>query len=90
MLTYGIPHYRLPKTIVDSYVQALEKMGRSLCFEHDGWTGYRAGRNSSSRNDAVYMGYRRMAQPVLGLEGENLTEFGLNFLTEVNTYLKRR
>ena len=26
---------------------------------------------------------------MLGLEGENLTEFGLNFLTEVNTYLKK-
>ena len=30
VLTYGIPHYRLPKTIVDSYVQALEKMGVNI------------------------------------------------------------
>lgn len=88
VLTYGIPHYRLPKTIVDSYVQALEKMGVRFVLNTT------VGRDIAleeihEQNDAVYMGTGAWAQPVLGLEGENLTEFGLNFLTEVNTYLKK-
>ena len=37
----------------------------------------------------MYVGTGAWKQPVLGLEGENLTQFGLNFLVEVNTYLEK-
>lgn len=55
VLTYGIPHYRLPKTIVDSYVQALEKMGVRFVLNTT------VGRDIAleeihEQNDAVYMG----------------------------------
>lgn len=89
VLRYGIPHYRLPKTIVDEFCQALETLmgirfvmnttvGRDVMVEQ-----------IKADNDAVYFGTGAWSQPVLGLEGENLTEFGLNFLEEVNTYLKK-
>lgn len=42
-----------------------------------------------AQQDAVYVGTGAWRQPVLGLDGENLTEFGLDFLVEVNTYLQK-
>ncbi|MDO4328768.1 MAG: FAD-dependent oxidoreductase [Lachnospiraceae bacterium] len=88
VLQYGIPHYRLPKTIVDAYVDALRKMGVEFRL------GTQVGRDITVEEieksyDTIYFGTGAWKQPVLGLEGENLTEFGLNFLVEVNTYLKR-
>lgn len=89
VLRYGIPHYRLPKAIVDEFCEALEKnmgirfvmntmVGRDITVEQ-----------IKAEQDAVYFGTGAWSQPVLGLEGENLTEFGLNFLEEVNTYLEK-
>lgn len=89
VLRYGIPHYRLPKTIVDEYCDALEnimgirfvmntKVGEDITVEQ-----------IKAEHDAVYFGTGAWSQPVLGLDGENLTEFGLNFLVEVNTYLQK-
>lgn len=89
VLQYGIPHYRLPKTIVDEYCAALRDImgirfvmnttvGKDITVEE-----------IKAQNDAVYFGTGAWSQPVLGLEGENLTEFGLDFLTEVNTYLQK-
>ncbi|MGN0996777.1 MAG: FAD-dependent oxidoreductase [Candidatus Ventricola sp.] len=88
VLTYGIPHYRLPKAIVDGYVRAIERMGVRFVL------GTAVGRDIAledirAQNDAVYMGTGAWSQPVLGLEGESLTQFGLDFLSEVNTYLKK-
>ena len=89
VLRYGIPHYRLPKTIVDEFCDALRdlmgiqfvmntKVGDDITVEE-----------IKSRNDMVYFGTGAWRQPVLGLDGENLTPFGLNFLEEVNTYLQK-
>jgi len=89
VLQYGIPHYRLPKSIVDEFCGALKdimgirfvmntKVGEDITVEE-----------IKSKNDAVYFGTGAWSQPVLGLDGENLTYFGLNFLEEVNTYLKK-
>ncbi|MDR0585051.1 MAG: FAD binding domain-containing protein [Treponema sp.] len=88
VLQYGIPHYRLPKKYVDAFAAALEKMGVIFRF------GVDAGKNISAEqikaeNDSVYFGTGAWKQPVLGLDGEKLTEFGLNFLVEVNTYLEK-
>ncbi|WP_302327289.1 FAD-dependent oxidoreductase [Enterocloster lavalensis] len=88
VLRYGIPHYRLPKDIVDAYVNALSAMGVKFRL------GVQVGRDITveeiqQNSDSMYVGTGAWKQPVLGLEGENLTQFGLNFLVEVNTYLKK-
>lgn len=88
VLRYGIPHYRLPKTIVDAYVKALEDMGVEFRL------GIQVGKDITvgeieADSDSMYVGTGAWKQPVLGLEGENLTRFGLNFLVEVNTYLEK-
>ena len=89
VLRYGIPHYRLPKAIVDEFCDALRDImgikfvmnttvGKDITLE-----------DIKAGCDAVYMGTGAWSQPVLGLDGENLTSFGLNFLEEVNTYLQK-
>lgn len=89
VLQYGIPHYRLPKSIVDEFCGALKdimgirfvmntKVGTDITVEE-----------IKAENDTVYFGTGAWRQPVLGLDGENLTSFGLNFLEEVNTYLEK-
>lgn len=88
VLQYGIPHYRLPKTIVDAYADALKNMGVEFKL------GVEVGKDITVEEiegscDSMYFGTGAWKQPVLGLEGENLTEFGLNFLVEVNTYLQK-
>ncbi|MGN0747404.1 MAG: FAD-dependent oxidoreductase [Aristaeellaceae bacterium] len=88
VLRYGIPHYRLPKAIVDAYCDALEGMGVRFVMNT------RVGRDVTVEDiragvDAVYVGTGAWSQPVLGLDGEKLTSFGLNFLEEVNTYLHK-
>ena len=88
VLRYGIPHYRLPKDIVDAYCDALEGMGVRFVMNT------RVGRDVTMEDiragvDAVYVGTGAWSQPVLGLDGEKLTNFGLNFLEEVNTYLHK-
>ena len=88
VLRYGIPHYRLPKDIVDAYVDALAHMGvefrLGVCVGKDITV-----EEIQQESDSLYMGTGAWKQPVLGLEGENLTQFGLNFLVEVNTYLEK-
>ncbi|MCI8297417.1 MAG: FAD-dependent oxidoreductase [Lachnospiraceae bacterium] len=88
VLMYGIPHYRLPKEILESYVQALEKMGVTFKL------GVEVGKDIQTEEiekayDSVFIGTGAWKQPILGVHGEELTQFGLNFLVEVNTYLKK-
>ena len=88
VLQYGIPHYRLPRQIVDGFLKALEHMGVEFRL------GVEVGKDLTVEEiqkscDSMYFGTGAWKQPILGLEGENLTEFGLNFLVEVNTYLKK-
>jgi CO/xanthine dehydrogenase FAD-binding subunit/thioredoxin reductase len=73
---------------VDTYVEALEKMGVQFKL------GVNVGVDVTTADlqkshDSVYFGTGAWKQPVLGLDGEKLTEFGLNFLVEVNTYLQK-
>ena len=89
VLRYGIPHYRLPKAIVDEYCDALEKI-MGVRFVMNTTVGKDIPVETvKAENDVVYFGTGAWSQPVLGLDGENLTEFGLNFLVEVNTYLQK-
>lgn len=88
VLRYGIPHYRLPKDMVDAYVNALSAMGVNFRL------GVQVGQDITveeiqQSSDSMYVGTGAWKQPVLGLEGENLTQFGLDFLTQVNIYLEK-
>lgn len=87
VLQYGIPHYRLPKNIVDSFVSALADMG--VKFMMNTMVGKDVTMESIvDTNDTVFVGTGAWKQPVLGIKGEELTEFGLDFLVEVNSFLK--
>lgn len=88
VLQYGIPHYRLPRKYIDDYNDALKKMG--VVFKMNTEVGKDITvEELDKKYDALYFGTGAWKQPILGLEGENLTEFGLNFLVDVNTYLKK-
>ncbi len=87
VLMYGIPAYRLPKDIVRRLNAALENMG--IRFVMNTVIGKDITLEAiRGQNDAVYLATGAWKQPILGLDGENLTQFGLNFLVEVNKYLK--
>lgn len=88
VLYYGIPHYRLPKHYVEDFTKALE--GMDITFR----MGVNVGEDVTveqldQKYDALYFGTGAWKQPILGIDGENLTEFGLNFLVDVNTYLQK-
>jgi len=88
VLVYGIPHYRLPKSIVQEYVDALAKMGVEFKLAVE------VGKDVTMESivekyDNVFIGTGAWKQPILGIHGEELTQFGLNFLVEVNTYLRK-
>ena len=88
VMRYGVPHYRLPKDIVDFVVDAFTKMG--IEFK----TGVTVGKDITveeidEKFDGVFFGTGAWKQPLLGIGGEDLALFGLNFLTEVNTYLQK-
>ncbi|MBQ4046460.1 MAG: FAD binding domain-containing protein [Lachnospiraceae bacterium] len=89
VLQYGIPHYRLPKSIVDEFCGALKDiMGIKFVMNTKVGTDITV-EEIKAQHDCVYFGTGAWRQPVLGLDGENLTSFGLNFLEEVNTYLQK-
>jgi len=87
MLMYAIPAYRLPKDIVRRFVAALKGMG--INFE----LGKNVGRDIAPADlekkfDSVYYATGAWKRPVLGLSGEELTVFGLDFLMEVNQWMR--
>lgn len=83
MLTYSIPAYRLPKSVVRSQVAALEGMG--IRFElgvpvgSDGLTLS----DLRGRFDAVFLGSGLWTGRKLHLERGELLESGLDFLVDV-------
>jgi NADPH-dependent glutamate synthase beta subunit-like oxidoreductase/CO/xanthine dehydrogenase FAD-binding subunit len=87
MLMYAIPAYRLPKDIVRKFTAALKGMG--IQFE----LGKNAGKDLApseleKKFDSVYYATGAWKRPVLGLAGEELTVFGLDFLMEVNKWME--
>ncbi len=88
VLQYGIPHYRLPKTIVDAYVDALAKMGVEFKQNTEIGKDIKIEEIEGAFDD-IFIGTGAWKQPILGITGEEMTQFGLNFLVEVNKYLKK-
>ena len=89
MLQYAIPNYRLPKHYVDEVAAAIEGMG--VHFEY----GKELGRDFDAeclekRFDKVFYATGAWKRPVLGFDGEEFTEFGLEFLVEVNRWMNKK
>ncbi len=89
VLMYGIPEYRMPKTYVRTMVKAIENMGvdfkmnievgKDIQFEE-----------IKAAYDSVFLNTGAWKQPLLGIDGEELTEFGLNFLVEVKEFMTKQ
>ena len=88
-LTYAIPPYRLPKDVVRRFISALEAMGvKMVC-------SCQIGRDKSleeivKASDSVMLDTGTWKRPLIGLAGEELTRFGLEFLIDVNNYVRER
>ena len=89
MLTYAIPNYRLPKSYVKQVAAAYEKMGihfrLGCCLGEDVQAG-----ELEQQYDNVFYATGAWKRPVLGFDGEEFTEFGLQFLMEVNQWMNKK
>ena len=89
MLQYAIPNYRLPKHYVDAVASAIEGMGVKFVL------GCELGKDVTAdkleaENDKVFYATGAWKRPVLGFDGEEFTEFGLEFLVEVNKWMSKK
>ena len=87
MLMYAIPAYRLPKGIVRKYIKILESMGIKFKL------GVKVGSDVRPEDleelyDSVCYATGTWKRPVVGIAGEELTVFGLDFLMEVNKWME--
>lgn len=89
MLMYAIPNYRLPKEYVETLTGHLADMGVSfktgICIGEDVQA-----EEIESAFDKVFYATGAWKRPVLGFDGEAFTEFGLQFLVEVNQWLTQK
>ena len=89
MLMYAIPNYRLPKHYVESMTKLFEGMGVEFRC------GVDIGKEITAEQlekdfDNVFYATGAWKRPVLGFDGEEFTEFGLQFLVEVNQWLNKK
>jgi NADPH-dependent glutamate synthase beta subunit-like oxidoreductase/CO/xanthine dehydrogenase FAD-binding subunit len=85
MLSYSIPGYRLPKTVVQSQVNALEGMGIQFKFgAHIGSAGLTL-QDLRSRYQSVFLATGLWKGKKLRLEKGELLDSGLEFLIDVQT-----
>lgn len=89
VLMYGIPEYRLPKHYVRDLVAAITGMG--VQFKYNTEVGKDIAMETIKQDhDTVFLDTGAWKQPILGIEGEQLTHFGLNFLVEVKKFMSRQ
>lgn len=86
MLMYAIPAYRLPKDKVRALIEQYRKIG--VEFK----TNTKIGQDITpaeleAQYDSVYYATGTWKRPVLGLSGEELTVFGLDFLVQVHDWM---
>ena len=85
-LSYAIPAYRLPKEIVRRFVGALEHMGVAFRCGCSVGTDIQL-EEIYQDSDGVMLDTGTWKRPLIGLAGEELTRFGLEFLVDVNNYI---
>lgn len=89
MLRYAIPNYRLPLKYVDRIEELWTGMG--IKFKCGVTIGDDIDAESLEKEyDKVFYATGAWSRPVLGFDGEEFTEFGLQFLVEVNQWMKKK
>lgn len=83
---YAIPAYRLPKERVRQLTGALEQMGIVFCCNSPVQSDAEI-RRLKEENDGVFIDTGAWKPSVLGIDGEELTRFGLEFLVEVKAWM---
>jgi NADPH-dependent glutamate synthase beta subunit-like oxidoreductase len=87
LLMYAIPEYRLPKAKVRQLTKAIAGMG--VIFKQNTQVGEDIGLGDViERYDSVFLDTGAWKRNVIGIDGEELTVFGLEFLVEVKTWMK--
>lgn len=86
LLMYAIPAYRLPKEVVQKQIKALEGMG--IEFQ----CGVEIGKDITmeqlaSDYDKVFLSTGAWKKTVIGIDHEEMTRFGLEFLMEVKGWM---
>jgi NADPH-dependent glutamate synthase beta subunit-like oxidoreductase len=89
MLMYAIPAYRLPKDLVRKVIGIYKKMG--IDFKLSTKVGEKVGPEELERNyDSVLYATGAWKRPVIGISGEALTVFGLDFLVEIQKWMDNK
>ncbi len=87
MLAYVIPAYRLPKDIVRRVVKAIENTGVEFRLKVD--VGKDVTVDDLKKDfDSVFIATGAWNPVSIGLEGEESTRFGMEFLTNINLGVK--
>jgi NADPH-dependent glutamate synthase beta subunit-like oxidoreductase/CO/xanthine dehydrogenase FAD-binding subunit len=88
MLTYVIPAYRLPKETVRRVVKTIENTGVEFRCKVD--VGKDVTLESLKKDyDGVFIASGAWNPVSIGLEGEEATRFGLDFLIDINRGIKK-
>ena len=87
MLMYAIPAYRLPKDIVRKFTKALEKMGIRFVLKTKVGEDVKP-EELEKQYDSICFSTGTWKRPIIGIAGEELTVFGLDFLVEVNKWME--
>jgi NADPH-dependent glutamate synthase beta subunit-like oxidoreductase/CO/xanthine dehydrogenase FAD-binding subunit len=88
ILTFGIPPYRLPKTVVRRQIQAIESTGVRFMLKTK--IGKDVALEDLQRDfDAVFCATGAWKQPPLGIADEELLTPALEFLNQVNRGLNK-
>ncbi len=88
-LTYAIPPYRLPKDVTRKFIGGLKSMGIEFrCGCHVGEDV--SLEEIAKASHSVMLDTGTWKRPLIGLSGEELTRFGLEFLVDVNNYVRER
>ena len=86
MLMYAIPAYRLPKDKVRALIAQYRNMGVEFKTNTKVGTDITPA-DLEAQYDSVYYATGTWKRPVLGLSGEELTVFGLDFLVQVHDWM---
>jgi len=87
MLMYAIPAYRLPKDTIREVIDAYKGMG--IKFVTNTRIGDKIKPEDLEKDfDSVFYATGAWKRPVLGLAGEELTIFGLDFLIQVHDWME--
>ncbi|HLA28756.1 MAG TPA: FAD-dependent oxidoreductase [Syntrophales bacterium] len=87
LLTYAIPAYRLPKEYVGHIVTAFEKIGVQFRLKTE-VGGDVTTEDLARQYDSIFFDTGAWKRQIIGIDGEELTTFGLEFLIEVKQWMK--